>query len=239
MKNWKGIGRTWSWPNRGTVLVFPRRDWGKRRENLGCPTTRSRCEPRTIVIQGWSVPTTTATPDRWVVIWFKLCIYIKVFETRQLVCRRFTPESLGDSNTKNVNTYYCVIGYDAVLFGAWQVLFLCTSVRISDGSTFVKILDSMNRKKKIYMYIWNKAGRFGRQKSLCRAWPSGPTWTQPVTVVRCNRRLATVRHDGTQRLPRYASLCLVSPRCLQPNQTRDLQRRPAPARYSQLVDTLL
>ena len=82
------------------------------------------------------------------------------------MCRRFTPESLGDSNTKNVNTYYCVIGYDAVLFGAWQVLFLCTSVRISDGSTFVKILDSMNRKKKYICIFGIKQVGLGA-RSLC------------------------------------------------------------------------
>jgi len=66
---------------------FLRRSWRQRREIAGSPSTRSRCEPRTFVIQARSVPTTTATPDRSVLFRCKLDIYVKVFETGRLVCR--------------------------------------------------------------------------------------------------------------------------------------------------------
>jgi hypothetical protein len=100
MKDWKWFGRTRSWPNRGTVLAFPRRGWVKWREISGSPTTRLRCEPRTSAIRARSVTTTTAIPDRSVLIRCNLGSYVKVFETRQLVCRQLTPESLGDCNSE-------------------------------------------------------------------------------------------------------------------------------------------
>lgn len=67
--------------------------------------------------------------------------------------------------------------------------------------------------------------------------PRGLYQSLPITVVRCDRPLATVRHDDTRQLPCYASV--ASLRCLQPHQTRDLPHIPAPAHHSQLVDSLL
>jgi hypothetical protein len=32
MMNWKGFGRKWSWRNRGNILEFACRDWGKPQE---------------------------------------------------------------------------------------------------------------------------------------------------------------------------------------------------------------
>ena len=145
MKNWKGFGRKWSWPNRCTVLAFPRRDWRQRREIASSPTTRSRCEPRTFVIQVRTVPTTTVAPDRSVLIRCKLGIYVKVFEIRQLVCRRLTPESLGDCSTEYVNTDYCFIGCDTVWFDVWRVFFLYRVIHKSLWDFRTRLRDNQDR----------------------------------------------------------------------------------------------